>query len=411
MEFLHLINQRLFYMRNTNTEVKMKVNRVFLVVLDGVGVGELPDAAAYGDTGSNTVGNIAQVLGGLKLPFLEQAGLGKITTVKGLDPARAAGVYGKMAERSAGKDTTTGHWEMAGLILDRPFPVYPNGFPQELLAEFSRQTGRGVLGNKAASGTEIIKELGAKHQQSGDLIVYTSADSVFQIAAHEAVVPVPELYHYCEIARALFHGECAVGRVIARPFAGEPGSYYRTELRKDFSLKPLGPTVLDRLKDAGLTVFGVGKIEDIFSWQGLTASNHTHNNRETLAFLSELIDRDLQGLVFANCIDFDMLYGHRNDVAGFAQALQAVDLWLSQNTPRLHPGDLMIVTGDHGVDPTTPSTDHSREYVPLLIFGPGLPQSVDLGIRETFTDLAATLCYWFGLAPWPVGREFGSRLG
>jgi phosphopentomutase len=388
----------------------MKVKRVFLVVLDGVGVGELPDAASYGDTGSNTVGNIAQAIGGLKLPFLEKAGLGKITPVPGLDPARANGIYGKMAERSAGKDTTTGHWEMAGLILDRPFPVYPNGFPVELLAKFSRQTGRGVLGNKAASGTEIIKELGARHQQSGDLIVYTSADSVFQIAAHEATVPVPELYRCCEIARALLHGEHAVGRVIARPFAGEPGRYYRTESRKDFSLKPLGPTVLDRLKAAGLTVFGVGKIEDIFSWQGLTASNHTHNNRETLAFLSELIDRDFQGLVFANCIDFDMLYGHRNDVAGFAQALQAVDTWLGQNTARLRPGDLMMVTGDHGVDPTTLSTDHSREYVPLLIFGPGLSQPVDLGIRETFADLAATLCYCFGLAPWPVGREFGSRL-
>lgn len=389
---------------------KMKVNRVFLVVLDGVGVGELPDAALYGDTGSNTVGNIAQAMGGLQLPFLEQAGLGKLTTVKGLDPARAMGVYGKMAERSAGKDTTTGHWEMAGLILNRPFPVYPHGFPAELLLELTRQTGRGVLGNKAASGTEIIKELGPRHQQTGELIVYTSADSVLQIAAHEATVPLAELYRICAAARALLRGEQAVARVIARPFAGEPGSYYRTENRKDFSLKPLGPTVLDRIKAAGLTVFGVGKIEDIFCWQGLTDSNHTHNNRETLAFVSELLEREFQGLALVNCIDFDMVYGHRNDIPGFAQALQAVDAWLSENIPRLRPGDIMIVTGDHGGDPTTPSTDHSREYVPLLVLGPGLPQAVDLGTRETFADLAATLCYWFGLTPWPVGREFGSCL-
>jgi phosphopentomutase len=388
----------------------MKVNRVFLIVLDGVGVGELPDAALYGDIGSNTVGNVARASGGLRLPFLERAGLGKLTTVKGLDPACPTGVYGKMAERSAGKDTTTGHWEMAGLILDRPFPVYPQGFPPDLLEEFSRQTGRGILGNKTASGTEIIKELGLQHQQTGALIIYTSADSVFQIAAHEAVVPVPELYHYCEIARKLLHGEHAVGRVIARPFRGTPGNYFRTENRKDFSLKPLGPTVLDRLKNAGLTVFGVGKIEDIFSWQGLTDSNHTHNNRETLAFLKELIGRDFQGLVFANCIDFDMLYGHRNDPVGFAGALREVDTWLGQNISLLKPGDLLIVTGDHGCDPTTPSTDHSREYVPLLIMGPGLPENVDLGARETFTDLAATLCYWFGLEAWPVGREFGSLI-
>jgi phosphopentomutase len=388
----------------------LKVNRVFLIVLDGVGAGELPDAALYGDSGSNTIGNIAKALGGLQLPFLERAGLGKVTTVKGLDPARATGVYGKMAERSAGKDTTTGHWELAGLIIDRPFPVYPDGFPAELLTEFARRAGRGVLGNKAASGTEIIKELGARHQQTGDLIVYTSADSVFQIAAHEATVPVAELYRICETARELLQGEHAVGRVIARPFLGEPGSYYRTEHRKDFSLKPLAPTVLDRLKAAGLTVFGVGKIEDIFCRQGLTDSNHTHNNRETLAFVSELLDRDFQGLVFANCIDFDMLYGHRNDVAGFAQALRETDAWLAANVPRLRPGDLLIVTGDHGGDPTTPSTDHSREYVPLLVWGPGLPGNVDLGVRETFADLAATLCYWFSLPPWLVGREFGSLL-
>lgn len=388
----------------------MNIKRVFLVVLDGVGVGELPDAATYGDVGSNTVGNIAVALDGLQLPRLEEAGLGRIAEVRGLSAQKATGVYGKMAEMSAGKDTTTGHWEMSGLILDRPFPVYPAGFPPEIIAEFSRKTGRGVLGNKVASGTEIIRELGEQHQATGELIVYTSADSVFQIAAHEAVVPLDELYQACAAAREILRGPHAVGRVIARPFMGEPGNYYRTAGRKDFSLLPFKPTVLDRMKAAGLTVFGVGKIEDIFSGQGLTDSNHTHNNEETLAFLAELLDRDFQGLVFANCIDFDMVYGHRNDVPGFARALVAVDRWLEVNLKRLRTGDIFIITGDHGVDPTTPSTDHSREYTPLLVFGPDLPSHVDLGIRQTFADLAATLCYWFGLEAWPVGTEFGSQL-
>ncbi|HEY8463694.1 MAG TPA: phosphopentomutase [Bacillota bacterium] len=388
----------------------MEISRVFLIVLDGLGVGELPDAAAYGDTGSNTVGNVARQLGGLTLPWLEKAGLGRLTPVAGLKATAVTGIYGKMAELSAGKDTMTGHWEMAGIILDRPFPVYPNGFPQEVIDKFIQQTGRKVLGNKVASGTEIIQELGAEQLRTGSLIVYTSADSVFQIAAHEAVVPLDELYRICAIARQLLQGEHAVGRVIARPFTGVPGNFYRTAGRKDFTLLPPAPTVLDRLKAAGLTVFGVGKIEDIFSGQGLTDSNHTQNSMETLAFISELLERDFRGLVFANCIDFDMLYGHRNDVRGFAKALADVDAWLGNNLSRLAPGDVLILTADHGVDPTTSSTDHSREYTPLLIFGPGLPERIDLGIRKTFADLAATLCYWFKLEPWPVGEEFGSRL-
>lgn len=388
----------------------MEINRVFLIVLDGVGVGELPDAAAYGDQGSNTVGNIARKIGGLHLPQLEKAGLGKITDVIGLSPEAAKGIYGKMAEVSAGKDTTTGHWEMAGVILERPFPVYPNGFPQEVIAEFVRRTGYDVLGNKMASGTEIIRELGAEHLKTGRPIVYTSADSVFQIAAHEAIIPLAEQYRICAIAREILQGEHGVGRVIARPFAGELGNFYRTAGRKDFSLLPPAPTVLDRLKAAGLTVFGVGKIEDIFSGQGLTDSNHTHNNAETLAFVSELLDREFKGLVFANCIDFDMLYGHRNDVRGFATALAEVDAWLAANLIRLRPGDVMILTGDHGGDPTTSSTDHSREYTPLLVFGPDLPENINLGTRKTFADLAATLCYWFKLEPWSVGEEFGSIL-
>lgn len=382
----------------------MFVKRVFLIVLDGVGVGELPDAAVYGDQGSNTLGNLSRAVGGMDLPHLERMGLGKLTKIQGLADDIPGGIFGRMAEASPGKDTTTGHWEMAGLILPRPFPVYPNGFPEPIINEFIKRTGRGVLGNKPASGTVIIEEFGREHLQTGALIVYTSADSVFQIAAHERVVPLEELYRFCEIAREILQGEHGVGRVIARPFSGEPDSFYRTAGRKDFSLKPIGPTVLDRMKEAGLTVFGVGKIEDIFSWQGLTASNHTRNNEETLSFISELIGKDFTGLVFANCIDFDMLYGHRNDSEGFYRALKNVDDWLGENLFRLRQGDVLIITADHGGDPTTPSTDHSREYTPLLISGPGLAEGIDLGTRKTFADIAASLCDWFRLEPWPVGE-------
>jgi phosphopentomutase len=388
----------------------MNIKRVFLIVLDGMGVGELPDAANYGDQGSNTVGNMSRAIGGITLPNFQEAGLGKLTAIQGVSPEGSGKVYGKMAERSVGKDTTTGHWEMAGLVIHKPFPVYPNGFPQEIIAEFSRKTGYAVIGNKPASGTEIIAELGEEHLNTGALIVYTSADSVFQVAAHEEIYPVDELYRICEMAREILQGEHGVGRVIARPFLGQPGTFYRTPNRKDFSLKPFAPTVLDRMKDAGLTVYGVGKIEDIFSWQGLTDSNHTHNNQETLEFVSELIETDFEGLVFANCIDFDMLYGHRNDPQGFGKALEQVDRWIGLNFPKLRDGDVMIFTGDHGVDPTTASTDHSREYTPLLVFGPALPGGVNLGTRDTFADIAASLCCWFGLQPWPVGSEFVSLL-
>jgi phosphopentomutase len=388
----------------------LNIKRVFLIVLDGVGIGELPDAAGYGDQGSNTLGNTAKVLGGLNLPNLERAGLGKLTEIQGLSARVPGGVFGRIAERSPGKDTTTGHWEMAGIILPRPFPVYPQGFPVEIIDEFVKQTGHNVLGNKVASGTEIIVELGDEHMRSGDLIVYTSADSVFQVAAHEEIIPLEQLYHYCEIARKIMAGDHAVGRVIARPFLGQPGSFYRTPGRKDFSLKPTGPIVLDRLKSAGLTVYGVGKIEDIFCNQGLTDSNHTHNNAETLEFLTQLITKDFKGLVFANCIDFDMTYGHRNDPPGFAKALREVDDWLGANLPKLRSGDIVIITGDHGCDPTTASTDHSREYTPLLLFGPNLPGGVNLGTRMTFADIAASLCHWFHLAPWPVGTEIKIEL-
>ncbi len=388
----------------------MRVNRIFLLVLDGVGVGELPDAQIYGDKGSNTLQHIAETVQGLNLPNLERGGLGNLTSILGVPAQSSTGVYGKLNELSVGKDTTTGHWEMTGIILDKPFPVYPQGFPDALIHEFSNRTGCKVIGNKAASGTIIIEELGVEHIRSGALIVYTSADSVFQIAAHEAVVSREQLYRYCEIARSLLQGEHGIGRVIARPFCGEPGSFYRTDGRKDFSLDPIQPTILDRLKEKDYTVFGVGKIEDIFNMRGLTHSNHTHNNQETLTFVSELIEQDFKGLVFANCIDFDMLYGHRNDPVGYAKALEMMDEWLGRNIPKLHAGDVLIITGDHGGDPTTPSTDHSREYTPLLLFGPNLPDGVGLGIRNSFADIAATIAYWFEIDNWSVGTEFASLI-
>ena len=384
----------------------MKVKRVFLLVLDGVGVGELPDAALYGDQGSNTLGNTARITGGFRIPNLEAAGLGKLSSLLGVSAELDQGVYGKLAELASGKDTTTGHWEMTGIILKEAFPTFPQGFPVELIKTFTDLTGRGVLGNKTASGTEIIIELGAEHLRTGALIVYTSADSVFQIAAHEGLIPIAEQYRYAELARGMLINEYAVARVISRPFAGEPGAFYRTPNRKDFSLPPPGLTILDRIKAAGYTVYGVGKIDDIFCQQGLTDSNHTHNNQETLAFLTQLIKEDFQGLVFANCIDFDMLYGHRNDPQGFKMALEEVDRWLGENIPQLNSDDLLLITGDHGNDPTTLGTDHSREYIPLLVFGNDLVENVNLGVRQTFADIAASLADWFGLTPWPVGKSF-----
>ncbi len=387
-----------------------KVQRVFLIVLDGLGVGELPDAHLFGDTGSNTLGNTARALGGLTLPNFEKLGLGKIIEVPGLSNQVPGKAYGKMAEKSRGKDTTTGHWEMAGLVLEAPFPVFPTGFPATIMQQFAERTGRATLANIPASGTAVIDEFGAAHLDTGALIVYTSADSVFQIAAHEELVPLKQLYDYCEIAREILQGDYGVGRVIARPFRGSPGQFYRTAGRKDFSLPPVQPTILEKLKAADYTVYGVGKIEDIFCSRGLTASNHTHNNAETLAFVSELLTKDFTGLVFANCIDFDMEYGHRNDVVGFGKALEAFDQWLGPNLAKLRAGDLLILTGDHGCDPTTSSTDHSREYTPLLITGPEVGSDLSLGIRESFADLAATLAVWFGLEPWLVGQDFAALI-
>lgn len=389
------------------------MKRVFLIVLDGVGIGELPDAAVYGDEGSNSLANMAKAVNGLTLPVMESLGLGKITPIPGVEPVKEAkGAYGKMAEASPGKDTVTGHWEISGIILDQPFPVYPQGFPREVMTDFEKRIGRRVLGNIPASGTEIIKKLGAEHMRTGYPIVYTSADSVFQIAAHEEIIPPEELYRYCRIARELLQGEHNVGRVIARPFLGVPGSFTRTSRRKDFSLAPPEETILDRLAKSGVRTIGVGKIEDIFCRRGLVESYHTVNNRETMGKTLELAKEPDQTEVFAfiNCIDFDMVYGHRNDVAGYARALEEADVFLGQLLSLLRAEDVVIVTGDHGCDPTTPSTDHSREYVPLLAAGPQVRKEVDLGIRKTFADVSSTVAGIFGITGWTRGSSFYTKI-
>jgi len=385
-----------------------KAGRVALIVLDGVGIGELPDAHKYGDEGSNTLRNTAEAVGGLHMPNMQKLGLGNIDFIPGVPPAdEPLACYGRMAERSAGKDTTTGHWEIAGLYLERPFPTYPNGFPDEVIKPFEEAIGRKVLGNKPASGTVIIEELGEEHLRTGRPIVYTSADSVFQIAAHEDVVPVEELYEMCRIAREILTGEHAVGRVIARPFVGRPGSFRRTERRRDFSVAPPRPTLLDRLAEAGIPVFSVGKIMDIFAGRGIAAGRYTKDNMDTVdGVLERLRTEEGPCLVFANCIDFDMLWGHRNNPEGMAEGLSQFDARVPELMAELRDNDLLIVTADHGIDPTTPSTDHSREYVPLLVYGPGIWRGVALGTRETFADVAATLADFFGVEPPEIGTSF-----
>jgi len=380
--------------------------KAVIIVLDSVGIGALPDAKRYGDEGSNTLGNCAAAVGGLKLPHLEQMGLGRLADIQGVLPVdKPTASFGKMAERSPGKDTTTGHWEIAGVILDRPFPVYPHGFPSEVIEPFKERIGRDILGNKAASGTAIIEELGALHMRTGRPIVYTSADSVFQIAAHEEVIPLEELYRMCRVARELLTGEHAVGRVIARPFRGRPGSFKRTANRHDFSLAPPAPTILDVLSKNGLEVAGIGKIHDIFAGRGITRSLPTASNAEGVDKTLELLREEFSGLIFTNLVDFDQLYGHRNDPAGYSRALEEFDGRLPELTGILGTGDMLIITADHGCDPTTASTDHSREYVPLLVFGHRLAGGVDLGTRSSFSDVAATVARFFGLN-FPVGEDF-----
>ena len=370
--------------------------RVFLIVLDSVGIGEAKDAAAFGDVGAHTVKSISSSPY-FAIPNLLSLGFGNIPGLSflGTTPAPLA-AYARVQEQSAGKDTTIGHWEIAGLLSPRPLPTYPEGFPQELLAEFSRRVGREVLCNKPYSGTEVIKDYGDEHVKTGALIVYTSADSVFQIAAHEEIVPVETLYEYCRIARELLTGEHAVGRVIARPFLGESGNYKRTANRRDFSLEPTGETVLDVLQREGFDVLSIGKIRDIFAGRGITESHPTHGNGEGMEVLSELQKRDFHGLCFANLVDFDMLYGHRNDIDGYAKALSAFDAWLPSFLAEMREEDLLLITADHGCDPGDISTDHTRENVPLLLYGKSVTP-VDLGARNTFADIAATVADYLGV--------------
>lgn len=388
-----------------------KVRRVILIVLDSVGCGDAPDAADYGDEGSNTLANTARAVGGLKLPNMGRLGLGNITLIEGVPPVGAPmGAYGRLTEISPGKDTTTGHWELSGVSLSRPFPTYPNGFPTDLIAEFERRIGRGTLGNYPASGTVIIQELGEEHMRTGKPIVYTSADSVFQIAAHEEIIPVDELYHMCQIARELLAGEHAVGRVIARPFVGESGNFTRTERRRDFSLLPPRDTILDVLKADGREVMGVGKIEDIFAYRGLTQSNHTGNNMDSVEAILRFMASDADGLIFANLIDFDMLYGHRNNPRGYADALEAFDARLPEIQVALRGVDVLMITADHGNDPTTASTDHSRERVPILVAGPRVHRALALGTRNSFADVAATIADLLDVAWNGAGESFAYAL-
>jgi phosphopentomutase len=372
--------------------------RIFCVVLDGVGVGEAPDAADYGDVGSNSLGNTARAVGGLRLPNLERMGLGNVCDIPGVPPTTVPiAHHGRMKPVAAGKDSTSGHWELMGCVLDEPMPVYPKGFPTDLIAEFSRATGRGVIGNKPASGTEIIRELGDRHVETGDLIVYTSQDSVFQIAAHEEIVPVEELYRCCAAARSILSPPHGVGRVIARPFVGRSGAYYRTERRKDFSIPPPSDTVLDRLVASGRDVVTIGKIDDLFAGRGITKAVRSKDNREGMRRTLEMARDQTRGLIFINLVDFDTMWGHRNDARAYALGLEDFDSFLSEFMQALDENDMLIITSDHGNDPTTPSTDHSREEVPLLVWFDGLASGSAMGARKTFADVGATVAENFGV--------------
>ena len=383
--------------------------RAAIIVLDGVGIGEASDAATYGDVGSNTLGNLARVVGGMTLPNLQRAGLGNIAPIEGVSPAAGpTGGWGLMQPRSAGKDSTTGHWEIAGLHLSRPFPTYPNGFPRDVVDEFARATGRSVIGNVVGSGTAVIDQFGPEHQRTGAWILYTSADSVFQIAAHEQVIPLSELYAGCEIARRQLVAPHDVSRVIARPFIGAPNSYSRTKNRRDYSIAPPGETLLDALAGGGISRSGVGKVDDLFAGRAIT-SRHTANNAEGIGAVGEWLASEVSGLLFTNLVDFDQAFGHRNDTSGFYGALREFDAALPQLLALLREDDLLFITADHGNDPTTPSTDHARENVPLLAFGPAV-RPVSLGRRDTFSDLGATVAEWLGVSFRGRGRSFLGQL-
>ncbi|MGI1658572.1 MAG: phosphopentomutase [Desulfitobacterium sp.] len=383
------------------------MKRVILIVLDSVGIGEMPDAHVYGDVGSNTLGNMAKVRGGLHLPHLQNLGLGNIEPIQGVAPvACPAGCYGKMAERSPGKDTTTGHWEMAGVVLAKAFPTFPQGFPDEFIQAFAMRIGRQVIGNEVASGTEIIQRLGQEHVTTGKPIVYTSADSVFQIAAHEEVIPLDELYKICEIAREMLDGDLKVGRVIARPFLGTAGNFNRTTHRHDYAVEPPHEMLLDVIKEKGLQVMAVGKIKDIYAGRGVTEHVPSISNRDGIDKTLVFMGQRKSGLIMTNLVDFDMLYGHRNDVEKYAQALQEFDARLPEVLAALGEEDILMITADHGCDPTTASTDHSREYVPLLVYGKQINPGTNLGVRSSFADLGATIAAYLGTDALRNGQSF-----
>ncbi len=393
-----------------------EIERVIVIVLDSVGIGDAPDASMYGDEGSDTLGHIATYSEKFCLPTMNLLGLHKLNqSYKNHcnqlpDDRDLRGSFGRLTEQSKGKDTTTGHWELTGVVLDAPFPVYPNGFPPRIIDAFSKETHRGVLGNIAASGTEIIQDLGAIHMETGKLIVYTSADSVFQIAAHEEIVPLDSLYEYCLIARKILTDEHSVSRVIARPFRGSPGSFYRTENRRDFSLKPIRKTVLDLAEEAGMNVVGIGKISDIFAGRGITTSLKTKGNLDGIRTTIDSILKRQEGIIFTNLVDFDMLYGHRNNTQGYADALLEFDGYLQGIMTAMKSGDLLMITADHGCDPTNESTDHTRERVPLLLYGNKIRQGVNLGTRDTFADVVATIAEIFSLDYTGPGKSFLSQI-
>lgn len=381
-------------------------SRVIIIVLDSVGIGELPDAPLYGDEGSNTLGNIASRVP-LKIPHLASLGLSRIVDLKGVPPAAMPiGAFGRMAERSKGKDSVTGHWELMGIVLDRAFPTFPTGFPPELIAEFEARIGRRSIGNSVASGTAIIDELGPRHMETGFPIVYTSADSVFQIAAHEGIVPVPQLYEWCAIAYELTVKGLGLGRVIARPFIGLPGAFQRTSNRHDYAMPPIAETLLDRLVAKGHHVTSVGKVADLFAGKGISESHPTKSDADGVDKVEALMATQERGVIFANLVDFDAVYGHRNDTAGYAANLERFDARLAALLPKLRQDDLLVITADHGNDPTTPSTDHAREYVPLLVYGTKVKSGVDLGTRASFSDLGQTLAENFGVGAIANGTSF-----
>lgn len=388
------------------------MKRAILVILDSLGVGELPDAKEYGDVGSHTLDNIYKMCGKLNINNLEDLGIGNIEGVSGPNKSNAPkGSYGRAMELSKGKDTVTGHWEIGGVVLDKPLNTYPEGFSEDIINEFLQKTNqKGILGNVVASGTEIIKELGAEHVKTGYPIIYTSADSVFQIAAHEEIISIGELYKMCEIAREMLVGDKAVGRVIARPFIGEEGNFTRTSNRRDYALNPFSKTILEYLKENGLEVAAVGKIEDIYNRQGVTKAVHTKNNMDGVDKTLEYMKEVEEGLIFTNLVDFDMLYGHRNDAKGYGKALEDFDGRLQEIYNNMSDDDMLIIAADHGCDPTTDSTDHSREYIPILVYGKKLKNGVDLGTRKGFTDIGKTILDFFNIDNEIVGESFLDKI-